>query len=140
MTFGLLMFSIAYPTPLVRVSDVLAEVCVSIYAFLVSCWVYPGFGDVLWRCYFVCLCSSSGLFSWGYFDERGASHAFERWSDSNDEDCFEAHITAYDRNVAASPSPSSFVASDGLGEVPEGGSDRGRGRWSWQCCSRRASP
>ena len=49
------MFSFAFmmPTPLVRVSDVLAEVCVSIYAFLVSCWVYPGFGDVLWRCYFV---------------------------------------------------------------------------------------
>ena len=135
------MFSFAYmmPTPLVRVSDVLAEVCVSIYAFLVSCWVYPGFrvkcfGDVI---LFV-LCSSSGR--WGYFDERGASHAFERWSDSNDEDCFEAHITAYDRNVAASPSPSSFVAADGLGEVPEGGSDRGRGRWSWLGCSRRASP
>ena len=40
MTFGLLMFSIAYPTPLVRVSDVLVEV--SNFAF-VSCWVYLGF-------------------------------------------------------------------------------------------------
>ena len=90
------------------------------------------FGHVI----FVCsvLVSGSALLSWGYFDVSGAPHAFERWADSNDEDCFAAHITAY--YPAPALSPSSFGSADGLEEVPEGGSDRGRGRWSWLCCLR----